>query len=64
MAAAIALALVVRRLSRRSGVSGAEASARLPGDEVVPRPRWASTRGITIHTSPDEVWPWIVQMGY
>jgi hypothetical protein len=64
VAAAIALALVVRRLSRRSGVSGAEASARLPGDEVVPRPRWASTRGITIHTSPDEVWPWIVQIGY
>jgi hypothetical protein len=33
-------------------------------DASVARPRWVSTRAITIHAAPDEVWPWIVQMGY
>ena len=45
-------------------VSGDEASAAFPGDEIVPRPMWVSTRGVTIAAPPREVWPWIVQMGY
>lgn len=57
-------ACAVRRLGRRSGVSGDEASAAFPGDEIVPRPMWVSTRGVTIAAPPREVWPWIVQMGY
>lgn len=35
----------------------------LPGDDLVPA-RWQTTRGITIGAPPDEVWPWLVQMGY
>ena len=36
----------------------------LPGDEIVPRPLWASTRAITIDAPPEQVWPWVVQMGF
>lgn len=54
----------LRRLGRRSGVSAAEAREALPGDEIVPDPMWASTRAITIEAAPEQVWPWIVQMGY
>jgi len=54
----------VRHLSRRSGVGDAEARRRLPGDDLVGRPLWVSTRGITIGAPPSAVWPWIVQMGY
>lgn len=57
-------ACLVHRLARRSGVSGDEARQPLPGDDVVPRPLWVSTRGITIQAPPHEVWPWVVQMGY
>lgn len=41
-------ALAVHRLGRRSGTTGEEVRARLPGDELVPHPLWDSTRAITI----------------
>ncbi len=54
----------VHRLARRSGVSRDEVRQALPGDEIVPRPLWESTRALTISVPPSEVWPWVVQMGY
>ncbi len=35
----------------------------LPGDDLVAA-RWQTTRGIDISAPADEVWPWLVQMGY
>lgn len=66
-AALLALAAAVwavERLGRRSGASREEARRPLPGDEIVPRPLWASTRAITIDAPPERVWPWVVQMGF
>lgn len=54
----------LRRIGRRSGVTAAEAAKVLPGDEIVADPMWESTRAVTIATAPEQVWPWIVQMGY
>lgn len=63
--AATAAALYgLRRLGQRSGVSPIEAWKALPGDEIVPQPMWQSTRAITIAAAPEQVWPWIVQMGF
>ena len=59
-----ATAGLLRRLGRRSGVTAAEAAEPLAGDEVVAEPMWQSTRAITIAAPPEEVWPWIVQMGF
>jgi hypothetical protein len=64
LAALAAAALVVRRLGRRSGATNEELRTRWPGDELVPRPLWSSTRAITIEAAPRSVWPWIVQMGF
>lgn len=36
---------------------------QLPGDDLIPEPRWSSTHAITINASPYEVWPWIAQLG-
>jgi proline iminopeptidase len=58
------LATGLHRVSVRTGVSDAEALGSLPGDEVIPHPMVESTRGVTARTSPDRVWPWLVQMGY
>jgi hypothetical protein len=63
-AAAAAALYGLRRLGRRSGVSPREAGKALPGDEIVPNPMWQSTRAITIAAAPEQVWPWIVQMGF
>jgi hypothetical protein len=53
-----------RRRHLRWGASEAEVAAAMPGDEIVSDPSFNATRAITIETSPDEVWPWIVQIGY
>src|SRR5690348_17040804 len=45
------------------GATESEAARQLPGDELVPHPRVKYTRGITIESTPDHIWPWLVQMG-
>ena len=63
-AAAAATAYLVHRIGRRSGATDEETDAVLPGDELVTHPMWESTRAITIDAPVEEVWPWIVQMGF
>ena len=48
---------------RSWGLSPEEATATLPGDEVVPDAVGGETRAITIDAPPASVWPWLVQMG-
>jgi hypothetical protein len=43
--------------------TAAERHRLLPADEMVPDPIFTSTHAITIDAPPDEVWPWIAQMG-
>lgn len=45
------------------GTRGGEAGEPLPGDDLVLRPTFQSTRAMTIDAPPERVWPWIVQMG-
>ena len=45
------------------GTVGTEATDSLPGDEFVPAPKWSYTLGIAIDAPPEEVWPWIAQIG-
>lgn len=63
-AAAVAATALLVRLGRRSGATRMEGRRPLPGDDIVARPRWQSTRAITIGAPPAEVWPWVVQMGF
>jgi hypothetical protein len=50
-----------RRL--RWGTVGTEARDSLPGDEFVPEPKWSYTLGVAIDALPEEVWPWVAQIG-
>jgi hypothetical protein len=58
-------ALIVRPRISRWGATDEEVRRALPGDELKSpygyRP--ISTRAITIDAPPEEVWPWLVQMG-
>ena len=45
------------------GATSAEAAMPLPGDELVPEAQRTATIGITIQASPEQVWPWLAQMG-
>jgi hypothetical protein len=59
-----ATAPLYRRWHLRWGATDAEVRGSMPGDEIVPKASFSGTRAITIDASPDEVWPWIVQIGY
>lgn len=52
-----------RRLHLRWGASACEVHAALPGDDLVPRAQYRTTRAITIDAPPQAVWPWLVQVG-
>jgi hypothetical protein len=60
---AAAYAGLVRPWHRQWGSTREEAEKPLPGDELVPQPKVSATHAITIHASPAEIWPWLVQMG-
>jgi hypothetical protein len=54
----------VRPRMLRWGATEDEAHESLPGDELVPDPSIESTRAVTINASRENIWPWLVQMGY
>jgi hypothetical protein len=67
VAVAAALAALYKRVLRKSiltwGATDQEASARLPGDELLEHADGISTRAIDIDAPPAAVWPWLAQMG-
>lgn len=54
---------LVRRSVLTWGATTSEATARLPGDELLEPADGVSTRAITIAAPPASVWPWLAQMG-
>lgn len=56
-------AIVSRPWHSRWGSTSAELAAALPGDSLVPIAHYTIQRAVTIHATPPEVWPWLVQLG-
>jgi hypothetical protein len=54
---------LLRPWHRRWGASRSEVVATMPGDDLLPRAQYRCTRAITIAAPPEEVWPWLVQVG-
>jgi hypothetical protein len=61
--AGMAEALLVH-LGRTYGSTPEERAMRLPGDDIVPSPVVITNHAITIDAPPEDVWPWLVQMGW
>ncbi len=61
--AAMATALVVRA-SLRWGATDAEVARGMAGDELLPQATLVTTHAISVAAPPDQVWPWLVQMGF
>jgi len=61
--ARVACTDVVRSWYNRWGAIDAEVARPMPLDEAIPHPRLVSTRAITINATPEQIWPWLVQMG-
>lgn len=54
----------VRPWQLRWGATDGEVARMMPGDEIVTDPTFDATRSVTIDAEPEDIWPWIVQMGF
>jgi hypothetical protein len=63
--AAVGIYIVVFRPRQlRWGATDEDVARPMPGDEIVARPLFSATRAVTINARPEEIWPWLVQLGY
>ena len=67
LAGVLALAAVywfaLRRWFSRWGTTAEEVERVMPGDGLIADPTDVSTGAITVNAPPEDIWPWLVQMG-
>jgi len=56
--------LAIRPWQLRWGATPEEVARPMPGDQLVTGPTFWATRAITIQGRSEDIWPWLVQMGY
>ncbi len=54
---------ILRSWHQRWGATPAELAASLPGDALFPETTGQVTHAVTINAAPEEVWPWLMQIG-
>jgi hypothetical protein len=62
--AVVAYLLVFRPWQLRWGATDEELERAMPGDDLVANPDLDATRGLTVNARPEDIWPWLTQMGY
>lgn len=53
----------LRSWQLRWGATSDELVRPMPGDDIVRDPSFDATRAVTINSPPEDIYPWIVQMG-
>ena len=54
---------ILRPLQLRWGATDDEVLRSLPGDDAVLQPTFNATRAVTVSARPEEIWPWLIQIG-
>ena len=54
----------VRRWFGRWGATPDDLTRVMIGDAVIAHPTHSATHAVTVDAPPEDVWPWLVQMGY
>ncbi|HEY3339764.1 MAG TPA: hypothetical protein VGK18_14780 [Propionicimonas sp.] len=52
------------RLGLASGSTAAERAGILPGDELIAHPSLVTNHAATLPAPPEQVWPWLTQVGW
>jgi len=60
---AVIVSPLLRHRYNRCGATDDELARPMPGDELVKDPKLGYTRAITIDAPPEQVWPWLAQIG-
>jgi hypothetical protein len=53
----------IRPWHLRWGSTDEEVDLLLPGDDLVPNAKLKATHAITINAKPENIWPWLIQIG-
>jgi hypothetical protein len=61
---AVAFVAVYRPWHLKWGATAEDLARSMSGDEIVRRPIFNATRVVTIDARPEDIWPWIVQIGF
>jgi len=59
----VAYVVAIRPWHLRWGATDAEVGMEMPGDDLLPDAD-STTRSITIAAAPEDIWPWLVQLGF
>jgi hypothetical protein len=54
----------LRRWFARWGTTPDERTRVMPGDALMPIPTITGTGAVTVDAPPEDIWPWLVQMGH
>ena len=54
----------IREYQMNWGATAEDVSRYMAGDELHENPRFDATRAVEINATPEQIWPWIVQIGY
>ncbi len=46
------------------GATAAEIARAMPGDSIIQAATFDATRAVTVTAGPEDIWPWLVQIGY
>jgi hypothetical protein len=55
---------VIRPAQLHWGATEEEIARTMPDDNLVAHPAFDATRAITIRGTPEQIWPWLAQMGF
>ena len=59
----VVIVIILTPWMDRWGTTADERAAEFPGDDLVKSPARMVNRGVTIKASPDQIYPWILQIG-
>jgi hypothetical protein len=54
----------LRRWFARWGTTSDDLTRVMTGDTVIVNPTHSATHAVTVDAPPEDIWPWLVQMGY
>lgn len=62
-AALLAYKFVVQPWHLHWGATDEEIEREMPGDDLIENPDFVSTRAVTIAAKPEDIYPWLIQIG-
>src|SRR4029077_11994230 len=54
----------IRRRMARWGTTPSDLTRVMAGDAFIANPTYSGTMAVIIDARPEQIWPWLVQMGY